>query len=90
MIHALTCPIRRRWLRRRDHMPFWRDDKVAQMLGIAWYGCPRCGRGAVEQRDADPMRDTCPTLCVERNHPGREHDAWLSEIRQSPGTSGGA
>lgn len=29
-------------------MPFWRDDEVAQMLGIARYGCPRCGRGAVD------------------------------------------
>lgn len=46
MIHALTCPVRRRWLRWRWHMPFWCDDKTAQMLGIAHKGCPRCGRGA--------------------------------------------
>ena len=51
VIHALTCNVRRRWLRRRIHMPFWRDDKVAQMLGIAQYGCPRCGRGSIEERD---------------------------------------
>lgn len=52
-MHAIICPVRRRWLRRRIHMPFWRDDKVAQMLGIAKYGCPRCGRGAIEERDAE-------------------------------------
>lgn len=46
MIHALICPIRRRWLRRRWHMPFWRDDKTAKMLGIAHLGCSRCGREA--------------------------------------------
>lgn len=33
-------------------MPDWRDDKTAQMLGVAQYGCPRCGRGAIENRDA--------------------------------------
>lgn len=52
VLHALTCPLRRRWFRHRYRMPFWRDDKVAQLLGIAQYGCPRCGRGATEQRDA--------------------------------------
>lgn len=31
--------------------PRWEDDKVAQMLGIAQYGCPRCGKGAIEERD---------------------------------------
>lgn len=51
LLHAATCPIRRRWMRHRWHMPFWRDDKVAQMLGVAQYGCYRCGRGAVEERD---------------------------------------
>ena len=45
--HALTCWARRRYLRWRWHMPFWREDKVAQMLGIADRGCPRCGRGSV-------------------------------------------
>lgn len=51
MIHALICPIRRRWLRWRIHMPFWCDDKVAQMLGVAQFGCRRCGRGAIAERD---------------------------------------
>lgn len=58
MIHALTCPIRRRWLRWRWHMPFWRDDKVAQMLGVAQYGCPRCGRGMVAERDRAALTAT--------------------------------
>lgn len=31
--------------------PRWSDDPVAQMLGIAQYGCPRCGKGAIEERD---------------------------------------
>lgn len=51
MIHALTCPVRRRWLRWRINLPFWRDDQVAQMLGVAQFGCHRCGRGAVGERD---------------------------------------
>lgn len=50
--HAVACPIRRRWRRRRLNQPFWRDDPVAKMLGVAAYGCPRCGRGAIEERDA--------------------------------------
>lgn len=45
-LHALTCPIRSRWLRRRNGQPFWRDDKTAAMLGLAHRGCGRCGRGA--------------------------------------------
>lgn len=32
--------------------PRWEDDKVAQMLGVAAYGCPCCGKGATEERDA--------------------------------------
>lgn len=51
-MHAMTCPIRRRWLRRRHGMPFWRDDRIAQMLGVAQYGCHRCGRGMEAERDA--------------------------------------
>jgi len=51
VIHALTCNVRRRWRRRRIHQPFWCDDKTAQMLGIAQYGCLRCGRGSIEERD---------------------------------------
>lgn len=35
---------------RRGIMPRWRDDGVAQMLGIAEYGCPLCGYGATEER----------------------------------------
>lgn len=49
--HTLTCPVRRRWLRHRIRAPFWADDPVAQMLGVAQYGCRRCGRGMTEQRD---------------------------------------
>ena len=51
MIHALTCHVRRRWLRWRIGIPFWREDKTAQMLGVAQYGCRHCGRGAVAERD---------------------------------------
>jgi hypothetical protein len=52
MIHALTCPVRSRWLRWRNHQPFWCDDKTANMLGVAQYGCRRCGHGAMQQRPA--------------------------------------
>lgn len=31
--------------------PRWEDDKIAQMLGVATYGCPCCGNGAIEERD---------------------------------------
>lgn len=50
-MHALTCPIARRWRRWRWSQPFWRDDKTAQMLGVARFGCPRCGRGMEAERD---------------------------------------
>lgn len=55
-VHWLACPIRSRWLRRRNRQPFWRDDKVAQMLGVAWYGCGRCGRGAITERTTPPAQ----------------------------------
>lgn len=45
-IHAITCPVRSWWNKRRWHMPYWRDDRTAKMLCIAHLGCPRCGRGA--------------------------------------------
>jgi len=32
--------------------PRWQDDKTAQMLGIAAFGCPECGHSAIEERDA--------------------------------------
>jgi hypothetical protein len=54
LMHLLTCWLRRRWLRHRIGLPFWRDDKVAQMLGVAHYGCRRCGRGAIEEQNAEP------------------------------------
>lgn len=40
--------------RKRGHLgiaPRWEDDPVAQMLGVAHYGCPCCGDGAIEERD---------------------------------------
>lgn len=46
IMHAITCPIYRRWRRRRYHQPFWRDDKTAKMLDVAHLGCHRCGRGS--------------------------------------------
>jgi hypothetical protein len=50
--HAITCKWYRLWRRHRYHQPFWRHDKTAQFLGVAQYGCWRCGRGAIEERDA--------------------------------------
>ena len=32
--------------------PRWEDDVPARMMGIAKYGCPRCGHGCIEERDA--------------------------------------
>lgn len=52
MRHLLTCRIRLAWMGWRYGMPYWREDQTAQMLGVAQYGCPRCGRGAIEERDA--------------------------------------
>jgi hypothetical protein len=60
----------RDWLRRcpecEQHgwsplSPRWADDKVAQMLGVARYGCPECGKGAIEERD----RRTTPVECLD-------------------------
>lgn len=80
-MHRLICPVRSHWLHRRNFQPFWRDDKVAQLLGIAWYGCPRCGwRATAEWAKERGRWGTCPTVCVERNHPGHEHKQWVEEI----------
>ncbi|HJR88964.1 MAG TPA: hypothetical protein VJ782_02260 [Aeromicrobium sp.] len=49
-LHSLMCPIRARWRRHRYHQPFWSDDKTAQLLGVAHFGCPRCGRCAIRDR----------------------------------------
>jgi hypothetical protein len=35
-----------------DKYSRWEDDRVAQMLGSAKYGCPRCGNGCTEEREA--------------------------------------
>lgn len=51
-MHTLTCNVRRRWLRWRIGLPFWRDDRTAQMLGVAHVGCPRCGRGSTQGAEA--------------------------------------
>jgi hypothetical protein len=79
MTHRVICPLRSMWRKRRYHQPLWIDDKVAQRLGVAWYGCRRCGRGAIAERDA-AFPGTCPTLCVETNHRGLEHEEWVSLI----------
>jgi hypothetical protein len=80
--HWLTCPIRRRWRRWRIKQPLWRDDKTAQMLGVAQYGCPGCGRGSVVEWDAaaralcaahqaaSPTRQPC-AACVDEAGRGR-------------------
>jgi predicted RNA-binding Zn-ribbon protein involved in translation (DUF1610 family) len=34
--------------------PRWEHDRVAQMLGVAQFGCRRCGNGAITERDAPP------------------------------------
>jgi hypothetical protein len=44
--HRLTCWAMWHWRHWRYHLPRWRDDKTAKMLGIADKGCPRCGAGA--------------------------------------------
>lgn len=88
--HAVTCPFHRRWLRHRWHMPFWRDDKTAQMLGVAEYGCPRCGRGATRQRDAAEQPAADHWHYAQRAICGRpEHDrpGWrcvLSPLHDGP------
>lgn len=73
------------WLRRcpecgergyYPHKPRWADDRIARMLGVAHFGCPCCGKGAIAERDALRATGTCPTSCMTRNHPGREHDDW--------------
>jgi hypothetical protein len=40
------CRAKRWYMRRRYGMPYWRDDKVATLLGFAHLGCPICGKGA--------------------------------------------
>ncbi len=44
--HWLVCPVRSRLRRKVYGQPFWKDDRVAIVLGRAHRGCPRCGRGA--------------------------------------------
>lgn len=43
------------WLtlgRNQKHAPRWNTDATAIMLGVARFGCPRCGRKAIKERDA--------------------------------------
>lgn len=40
---------------------------------------PACLRHTNHWR-TPPADYTCPTRCVDVNHPGREHLAWLSEV----------
>lgn len=54
--HALACPVHKRWLRWRLGMPFWRDDKVAKTLGVAQYGCPRCGRDHLKGQSMSDLK----------------------------------
>lgn len=67
--HAITCPLRTRWRRWRYHQPLWRLDKTAQVLGVSFYGCANCGRGAIAERDTRPVsagdRDTLAALLAE-------------------------
>jgi hypothetical protein len=74
IVHWFVCPVRSRWRRRRLRQPFWRDDRVAQMFDIDMLGCPRCGRGAIAERDEDTCgcghrshlhdRDAVPEVCL--------------------------
>lgn len=36
-----------------DVSPKWSEDKVARMLGLAQYGCPTCGKGAMRAKRAE-------------------------------------
>lgn len=47
--HRLTCWFLRRWYRRKFTYPYWREDRVAEMLGVAQYGCRYCGFGSIEE-----------------------------------------
>jgi hypothetical protein len=44
---------------------------------------PTCLRHYSHWRTPGPDY-TCPTACVESNHPGREHAAWLTEMWTAP------
>jgi len=39
------------WYQRQINMPRWENDQIAKMLGVAQYGCPSCGYGAIKERD---------------------------------------
>ena len=68
----------RAWLRRcpecrvrgfGGNAPRWEDDKIAQMLGIATYGCPCCGEGAIEERDAACDHTRCCKIHGTHSNP---------------------
>lgn len=59
-VKHLLCPLTSRWRRWRNGQPFWRDDKTAKMLGVADYGCPRCGYGYEKGK----QQDTRPTALI--------------------------
>jgi hypothetical protein len=44
--------LRHYWFKWYWGSPHWADDKVAKMLGIARFGCPKCGHGAVKEEQA--------------------------------------
>lgn len=53
--------------------PRWEDDKIAQMLGVAAYGCPRCGQGSVEERDAVCEIEHADRCCRYHGHHVNPH-----------------
>lgn len=72
-VHAVVCPIRSRWRRRRYGQPFWRADKTAALLGVGQFGCPRCGRGAIKERDLQrPAPDAVPSGEAADDAPTKE------------------
>lgn len=39
----------------------WADDPIAQWLGVARFGCRRCGRNAIKERDKAAAASADPT-----------------------------
>ena len=66
------CPeCRHRPDKHDDEMaPRWEHDSTARMLRISQYGCPRCGHGCIEERDAATADPRTPGLSTTPDEGG--------------------
>lgn len=70
-LHAALTALADKW---EEHGGAAHPEAIAELRAL----------GAEHATTSEPVAAdyTCPTRCVEQNHPGIEHDAWLSSQRE--------